>query len=272
MLSIFTLTVLGAFGASNALTDVGDRKDDDDDRRDDDLDRADASTGLGGEEDLIARLDMYAALGMRGPDMTPTSEAFLPAEEDLDVFGPDFIEDAVVAELTTEEFEALAGRTQPASDLDHLDDGEPTEVISVAVGGPGSATAQAVENGFRTTLGPGDELTLNIAPDLPGQVLAVHSVFDTAGETETSVGLRYALAFYILPEGQDLPAGSVTGTEGEFIEAHGLQKLGEVDLGRFEARFDPASGDTMVTEDSRQVEPPHVLANRPVTEISALFG
>jgi hypothetical protein len=32
MLSIFTLTVLGAFGASNVLTDVGDRSDEDDDR------------------------------------------------------------------------------------------------------------------------------------------------------------------------------------------------------------------------------------------------
>ncbi|MGP1354904.1 hypothetical protein [Roseicyclus sp.] len=272
MLSIFTLTVLGAFGASNALTDVSARSDDDDDdRRDDDQDAQDAAAGLGGDEDLIARLDMYAALGMRGPDTTPTSEAFLPAEEEADALGADFIEDAVVAELTNEEFEALAGRTLPPADIDY-DDGEPTEILSVALGGPGASGAEATDAGFRTSLGPGDELTLNIAPDLPGQILAVHSVFDTAGQTETSVGLRYALAFYMLPEGQDLPAGSVTGTESEFIEAHGLQKLGEVDLGRFEASFDPASGDTMVTEDSRQVEPPQFLANRPVTEISALFG
>jgi hypothetical protein len=37
--------------------------------------------GLGGEEDLIERLDMYAALGMTPPPDTPTSEAFLPAED-----------------------------------------------------------------------------------------------------------------------------------------------------------------------------------------------
>jgi hypothetical protein len=56
------------------------------------------------------------------------------------------------------------------------------------------------------------------------------------------------------------------------MEAHGLQKLGEVDLGRFEAHFDEKSGETVVTDDSRQAEAPHVIANRDVTEIAALFS
>jgi hypothetical protein len=52
------------------------------------------------------------------------------------------------------------------------------------------------------------------------------------------VGLRYAMSFYMLPPGQVLPDDNVTGSEAGFMEAHGLQKLGEVDLGRFEAHFD----------------------------------
>jgi hypothetical protein len=267
MLSIFTLTVLGAFGASNVLTDVDDKSDDD--AHDDQL-PDDTAEGLGGDEDLIARLDMFAALGMRQPDVTPTSEAYLPAEEDEDVFG-DLVEDTVVADLTAEELDMMAGQLSPAMGAEDYGDG-PTEVIAVSVGGPGSGAPDATDAGFRTQLGPQDELTLNIAPDLPGQILAVHSVFDTEGDDEGSVGLRYAMNFYILPEGQDIPDGSITGTEAEFIEAHGLQKLGEIDLGRFAARYDAETGDTVVTDDSRQAEPPHILANRPVTEMTALFG
>ena len=86
------------------------------------------------------------------------------------------------------------------------------------------------------------------------------------------MGLRYALSFYMLPPGQMMPDSNVTGTEAGFMEAHGLQKLGEVDLGRFEAHFDEASGETVVTDDSRQIEGPQVLANRNVTEIGALFS
>jgi hypothetical protein len=269
MLSIFTLTVLGAFGASNALTDVSDRPEDDDDARDDAHPGDDAAQGLGGDEDLIERLDMFAALGMKNTEDTPTSEAYLPAEEPEDV--DNIFEDTTVSELTDEEVEALAGPPATYGEQD-WDDGEPTEVISVAVGGPGSVTPDATETGFRSQLGPQDEITFNIAPDLPGQILAVHSVHDSEDGEGGSVGLRYSLNFYMLPEGQSIPDGSVTGTEAEFIEAHGLQKLGEVDLGRFEARIDAASGDTVVTDDSRQVEPPQVLANRPVTEITALFG
>lgn len=269
MLSIFTLTVLGAFGASNALTDVSDRADDDDRDGADDAPEDEGQAGLGGDEDLVARLDSYAALHIRGADTTPTSEAYLPAEEDDDFEDGGSADDIANA---SGPFDLFAGRTIPASDLGDLDDDEPNEIISVAVGGPGSVSEAAVDAGFRTQLGPEDELTLNIAPDLPGQILAVHCVYDTAGADEVSVGLRYSLNFYMLPEGQTVPAGSVTGPEEDFIEAHGLQKLGEVDMGRFEARFDAETGDTMVTADSRQTDPPQVLANRPVTEMSALFG
>lgn len=274
MLSIFTLTVLGAFGASNALTEVSDRTEEEDDHGDsDDGFEDEGRADLGGDEDLVARLDSYAALHMRGTDTTPTSEAYLPAEATDD---DDEVEAAAGAyeadRAASGPFDLLAGRTIPATDLGDLEDDEPNEVISVAVGGPGPASEVAVEAGFRTQLGPEDELTLNIAPDLPGQILAVHSVHDMAGEDEVSVGLRYSLNLYILPEGQSIPAGSVTGPEAEFIEAHGLQKLGEVDMGRFEARFEAETGDTLVTADSRQTDPPQVLANRPVTEMSALFG
>jgi hypothetical protein len=182
---------------------------------------------------------------------TPTSEAFLPAEDaaavDDNVF--DFVDDALVADLTPEEFEMLSN-DMAAAQLDAVDDGEPTEVISVAVGGPGAVTPNPTETGFRTQLGPGDELTLNIAPDLPGNILAVHSVFDLNEDDDSAVGLRYALSFYMLPPGQMLPEDNVTGTEAGFMEAHGLQKLGEVDLGRFEAHFDEKSGETVVTDDS----------------------
>jgi len=270
MLSIFTLSVLGAFGVTNALTDVTDpssRNDDDDDG----LRDGDMAEGLGGDEDLIERLDMYAALGMSPPDAQPTSEAFLPAEtaEPDNVF--DFVDDAVVAELTNEELDMLSDNVLAAHG-DMIADDEPTEVIAVSVGLPGVHSPDAAQSGFRTALGAEDEITLNIAPDLPGQIVAVHTVFDIDGDAEEAVGLRYALGFYMLPEGQMLPEGTVTGSETDFIEAHGLQKLGEVDMGSFEAHVDPATGDTIVTNDSRQAEPPHVLANRPVTEVSALFS
>jgi hypothetical protein len=261
MLSIFTLSVLGAFGTANVLTDVTETSADDD-HRDDGLEDDRLVDGLGGEEDLIERLDMYAALGMTPVPQTPTSEAYLPAESiavDDNVF--DFVDDALVADLTPEEFEMLSN-DMAAAQLDAVDDGEPTEVISVAVGGPGAVTPNPTETGFRTQLGPGDELTLNIAPDLPGNILAVHSVFDLNEDDDSSVGLRYALSFYMLPPGQMLPEDNVTGTEAGFMEAHGLQKLGEVDLGRFEAHFDEKSGETVVTDDSRQAEAPHVIANR----------
>lgn len=270
MLSIFTLTVLGAFGASNVLTDVNEPSDEDDDGLDDDL----HVDGLGGEEDLIERLDMFAALGMTPAPVTPTSEAYLPAEEPTEIAEGnvfDYLDDAAVADLTPEEFDLLSNHLTSAQP-EAFDDGEPTEVISVAVGGPGAVTPNPTEAGFRTQLGPDDELTLNIAPDLPGDILAVHSVFDMNGDDESSVGLRYALSFYMLPPGQMLPDANVTGSETGFMEAHGLQKLGEVDLGRFEAHFDEKSGETVVTDDSRQAQPPHVLANRPVTEVAALFS
>lgn len=270
MLSIFTLSVLGAFGVSNALTDVGGKGASDDDH-DDGLRDDDLAEGLGGNEDLIERLDMYAALGMSPPDAQPTSEAFLPAEdyETDNVF--DFVDDAVVADLTNEELDMLSDNVLAAQAGD-LSDDEPTEVIAVSVGLPGAHTPDAAESGFRTALGADDEITLNIADDLPGQILAVHMVFDTNSDDDQSVGLRYALGFYMLPEGQVLPEGTVTGSETDFIEAHGLQKLGEVDMGRFEAHVDPKTGDTIVTNDSRQAEPPHVLSNRPVTEVGALFS
>jgi hypothetical protein len=273
MLSIFTLTVLGAFGASNVLTDVSERSDDDD-RRDDGLDDDFLVEGMGGEENLIDRLDMYAALGMTPPPDTPTSEAFLPAEATSDLSSGDafdFVDDAIVADLTPEEFDVLSNDIAGAQP-EVVDDGEPDEVISVAVGGPGAVTPNPTEAGFRTQLGPGDELTLNITPDLPGDIIAVHSVFDLNEDDESSVGLRYALSFYMMPPGQMLPDDNITGSETGFMEAHGLQKLGEVDLGRFEAHFDEVNGETIVTDDSRQTEPPHLLANRPVTEIAALFS
>jgi hypothetical protein len=273
MLSIFTLSVLGAFGTANVLTDVTDPSQDDDDHREDGLEDEHLVEGLGGQEDLIERLDMYAALGMTPAPATPTSEAFLPAEDaaavDDNVF--DFVDDALVADLTPEEFEMLSN-DMAAAQLEADDDGEPTEVISVAVGGPGAVTPNPTESGFRTQLGPGDELTLNIAPDLPGDILAVHSVHDLNEDDDSAVGLRYALSFYMLPPGQMLPEDNVTGTEAGFMEAHGLQKLGEVDLGRFEAHFDEKSGETVVTDDSRQAETPQVIANRTVTEIAALFS
>jgi hypothetical protein len=181
------------------------------------------------------------------------------------------VDDATVADLTPEEFDVLSNDMAGAT-LDVVDDGEPDEMISVAVGGPGAVTPNPTETGFRTQLGPGDELTLNIAPDLPGDILAVHSVHRSE-RGRRKLG-RPALCYVLLhaAPGQVMPDDNVTGSEANFMEAHGLQKLGEVDLGSFEAHFDEANGETVVTDDSRQTEPPHVLANRPVTEIAALFS
>jgi hypothetical protein len=90
---------------------------------------------------------MYAALGMTPPPDTPTSEAFLPAEATSDrssgdVF--DFVDDAIVADLTPEEFDVLSNDMAARSPKLWMT-GNPTEVISVAVGGPGAVTPNPTE-------------------------------------------------------------------------------------------------------------------------------
>jgi hypothetical protein len=68
---------------------------------------------------------MYAALGMTPPPDTPTSEAFLPAEETAKLGGDnvfDFVDDAIVADLTPEEFDVLSNDMAGAQ-ADVLDDG-----------------------------------------------------------------------------------------------------------------------------------------------------
>jgi hypothetical protein len=95
MLSIFTLSVLGAFGTANVLTDVTDPSDDDD-HREDGLEDERLVEGLGGRRgpDRTAR-HVCRARDDAVPH-TPTSEAFLPAEDaaavDDNVF--DFVDDA----------------------------------------------------------------------------------------------------------------------------------------------------------------------------------
>jgi hypothetical protein len=251
MLSIFTLTALGAFGVSNTLTDVTDRADEDD-RRDDmlDDDPADApeEDWLDGDGDLIADLDLHAAAEDIGP---PRDDADFALIEDL---------------------AATQGGLAPSAAGMDAAEADAVEVIAISVGLPGAtAGPSAAEAGFRTALGAEDELTLNIAPDLPGQILAVHAVYDMAPGDE-AMALVSTLNFYMQPEGEALPAGQVTGSEAAFIGAHGLQKLGAVDMGCIKAHEDPETGEVIVTEDTRQAEPPRVVANRIVTEISALFS
>jgi hypothetical protein len=150
--------------------------------------------------------------------------------------------------------------------------GNPTEVISVAVGGPGAVTPNPTETGFRTQLGPGDELTLNIAPDLPGDILAVHSVFDLNEDDESSVGLRYALSFYMLPPGQMLPDDNVTGSEaGSWRPMACRSWARSTSAGSRRISTRSTARPSSPTIRARR-KPPHVLANRPVTEIAALFS
>jgi hypothetical protein len=207
MLSIFTLSVLGAFGTANVLTDVTDPSDDDD-HREDGLEDDVSSKASAGEEDLIERLDMYAALGMTPPPAHPHQRG-LPSRRGC---RPGGRRQRVrlrgrrpVADLTPEEFEMLSN-DMAAAQLDAVDDGEPTEVISVAVGGPGAVTPNPTETGFRTQLGPGDELTLNIAPDLPGDILAVHSVFDLNEDDDSRGPALCAVLLHAAP-GSDAARG-----------------------------------------------------------------
>jgi hypothetical protein len=252
MLSILTLSALGGFGVSNALTDVTPRAEPD--AHPDPEDRSmDAGHGLGGDTDLLTDVNVYdsAAHGIAWTDQTPAA-AVTP--EDL----------ALLSEGIAPEM--------PETAAEALGDAAP-EVIALAVGLPGTPEADLAEPaaaGFRTALGPGDELTLNITPDLPGRVLAVHATQDMA-PVEDRVALSCSLNFYILPPGQALPDPGAAGPEIDFIAAHGLTKLGEVDMGRFAAELDPRTGEVVVTADTRQPGPPSVLVNRELAETSARF-
>jgi hypothetical protein len=254
MLSIFTLSALGGFGVSNALTDVAPRAEPDT-GPDPEGRPTDAGTGLGGDTDLLTGMDLHdpAARGSAWADPTPPPAA-KATPEDL----------ALLSEgIATEPTETTAPSSGDAA----------PEVIALAVGLPGTPEADLAEPaaaGFRTALGPGDELTLNIAPDLPGRVLAVHATHDMA-PGEERVDLSCSLNFYILPPGVALPDAGAAGPEPDFIAAHGLTKLGEVDMGRFAAELDPRTGEVVVTADTRQSGPPSVLVNRELAETSARF-
>ncbi|MFW5654793.1 MAG: hypothetical protein ACOCYW_03990 [Roseicyclus sp.] len=246
MLSIFTLSALGAFGVSNTLTDVTDHDDDDAERSGAGRHEAGDAEGLGGNGDLIAGLAAFADPGS-GPVATP--------------------------ELSGTEALAAAPTGDSAGGGDDADGSHP-QVIALCVAPPGPSGAggpDAAQAGFRTALGPGDELTLNIAADLPGQILAVHALTD-ASPGEDAADLVATLNLYLHPEGLSLPDEQWTGPEARFIAALGLQKLGEVQMGRLVAHVHPESGETVVTEDSRQSGPPAIVANRTITEIGAHFA
>lgn len=243
MMSIFTLSTLGGLGVSHVLTDVTPGAEAEaQGAASDPGDRAGEMPrgGLGGDNDLLAGVDLRdeAELAATPEDLALLSEGVAP-----DAHG--------------------ATGTGAAAD----------EVIALAVDLPGTPEAELAEPtaaGFRTALGPGDELTLNIAPDLPGRVLAVHAINDRAAGSD-AVDLACSLNFYILPEGQGLPDPGATGPEAGFMAAHGLTKLGEVDMGRFAAQLDPRTGEVVVTADTRQEDPPRVCVNRGMAEISARF-
>jgi len=127
-------------------------------------------------------------------------------------------------------------------------------------------------NGFRMSLPPDAQLDLNIEDDVAGQVLQVAAKFDAAsgaedGRTDTVFSLNFYLAPGDLPENGD----DFRGTEADLIERYGLEKLGELAMGRFTT--EPADdGDGLImTEYSRQTEEPEILCNRPITSIEATF-
>lgn len=285
MLSLFSLSVLGAFGVSNTLGDASDRGEDEADWRDDE--EQDAHEAFGGSlddgTDLIGNLEAYAASGtvMTGggapgmaltpgaqasalPSETEADAAFEAAFSGLDAQADDRDGDAASAPLTGDVLTPGSAETEETD----------VEVIALSVPMPGlgapDADPDATEAGFRTALAPGDELTLNIDPDLPGQLVAVHAVYD-ADPDEDRVSMSTAINFYLTADGATLPDGQITGSEAEFMQAFGLQKLGTVEMGRLAAHLDPQTGDVVITEDSRQSDLPTVIGNRDMAELSAVF-
>lgn len=160
------------------------------------------------------------------------------------------------------------------SDMLEEDEDDATEVVNVEIDDEVMSMFDAMpgpETGFRATLSAEDELELNIADDVGGRVATVQAVHDIAASDGAGDTLIYSLNFYVVPDDVALPDTGYEGSEEDFINTFEAQKLGEVDLGRFETTTNPDTGDTEIAEDSRQTDPPRVLSNRDVVVMDALF-
>lgn len=164
--------------------------------------------------------------------------------------------------------------TLAVEEVDAFDDDSATEVLSVEIDDEVSSMFDAMpgpETGFRTSLAAEDELELNIADDVDGRVATVQAVHDLVGSAGSGDVLLFSLNFYVVPEDVELPETGYEGTETDFINIFEAQKLGEVDLGRFETITNAETGDTEIAEDTRQTDPPKVISNRDVVVMDALF-
>lgn len=275
MLSFIPLVLFGSLAAA-AFVDDGeetgaqDAHDDGPDGLSDDT--AEAQVAAGGENMLDLDFDAPEAVGaptgaapliLTHYDMAAAFLESLDDDEDDDDWDDDADEDDVPALTLIEGGAIFASPDAPDLDVIAIEVDDDVLPLDDALPGP--------EDGFRTVLAPGDELTLNISDDVTGRIAAVQTVHDHNVPGEGSDLLSYSLNFYLVPDDIPLPEGGYEGSEAEFIDLHEAQKLGEVDLGRFATSTNPETGDVEVTEDSRQTEPPNVVSNRDVVVMDALF-
>ena len=256
MLSFIPLVLFGSLAAAAFVTDDDEDLETDTGASDDDARDAEEMV-LGGADLLV---EVGAALPAAAPLATAVSwDSFGDGDEDEDEDEDD--DTVIVADF--------GGPVAPLAPAD-----PDVDVISIEVDDDDNIFEDDLpgpEAGFRAQLGPGDELTLNIADDVTGRIAAVQAVHDTHAEDGHDI-LSYSLNFYLVPDDIDLPEDGYEGSETDFIETYEAQKLGELDLGRFETRTDPDSGDVEVTADSRQIEAPQVNSNRDVVILDALFA
>lgn len=148
--------------------------------------------------------------------------------------------------------------------------------ITVDFGVLEGADAQAMTAmGFRTVLGVDDTLELNLGPEIAGRILSLEveeDLSDHGSAHPESDNLAYSLRFYVLPDGVELPSAALEGSEAQLIETFGLQKLGEVDLGRFHSAPNDAGTELEILADTRQSELPEVVSDRAIVEHSAYIG
>lgn len=282
MLSLIPLVLFGSLAAA-AFVDDGETPETQD-HTDDDLDgasgeSAEAEMASGAlnlldidyEEDLPAPAPTATAADTL--DMRAFAAAFLESlddeedeDEDVDADDQDGAQDEdepftlTLVETTAPPVSATA--VEPGVIAIEVDD----DILPLDDELPGP------EEGFRSKLASGDELTLNIADDVNGRIAAVQSVHDHPdGDSGTDI-LSYSLNFYLVPDDITLPEDGFEGSESDFIDTYEAQKLGELDLGRFETAQNAETGEVRVTEDSRQIDPPKIVSNRSVEVLDALFS
>lgn len=277
--SLLPLLIIGAFALIPLLGSSSDELDSEGDS-------AGNSDNFEGDDSNDATLASDGG-DPEGATLTPangTAPARLDGTED---------DDAIVVEPTsTEAFEihAYEGEDTVSAGLfqDTFTRGDDdVDSVTYTIGAaeivadnPEEDTERGSEKGFYAAMDPEDTLTINLEEDVSGSLHVIAYELATTNEETESARIDYSIGIYLLPEGIEPPddatdgstlQGEVNGDEDSLMDAFGLIKLGQIDMGVFSSNKDETTGENVVNIDTVQDVPPTILANRMITFSEADF-